>query len=178
MKVGKFTYGHQNITEVFADFHQDVELHIGKFCGIGRDVIVFFGNGLHDLNNISTYPFGHVCEHTFKKKTIEKGTTRGNVIIGNDVWIGQGVTIMSGIKVGDGAIIAANSHVTKTVRPYSVVRGNPAELVAKRFDENSIKKLLEIKWWDWPIDKIIENQELLNSPELEEFIEKHYKKDG
>ena len=93
--------------------------------------------------------------------------------IGNDVWIGQSTIILSGVTIGDGAIIGANSLVTKDVKPYAVVGGNPAKLIKYRFDEDTIDKLLKIKWWDWSIDKIIHNRHLLNSDDFEKLFEEN-----
>ena len=91
---------------------------------------------------------------------------KGNTVIGNDVWIGYGATIMPGIQVGNGAIIATKSVVTKNVQPYSIVGGNPAKEIRKRFDEAIIKELLEIKWWDWKIEKITQNLQAICSSDI------------
>ena len=93
--------------------------------------------------------------------------TKGNTEIGNDVWIGFNSTIMPGIKIGDGAIIATNSTVTKNVEPYTIVGGNPAKEIKKRFTKEQIEKLLEIKWWNWEIEKITKNVENLTSENIE-----------
>ena len=94
------------------------------------------------------------------------------IIIGSDVWIGRGATILGGVKIGSGAIIGANSTVSKDVPPYAVVAGNPARIVKYRFDEETVKKFMAIKWWNWDIEKILENAPLMSEPE--EFLEKHY----
>jgi hypothetical protein len=98
---------------------------------------------------------------------------KGDIIIGNDVWIGAKSTIMSGVKIGHGAIVAAGAVVTKDVQPYSVVGGNPAKHIKFRFDEKQIEKLLEISWWDWEESKIKEEAMLLWSADINYFIEKH-----
>ena len=95
---------------------------------------------------------------------------KGDTIIGNDVWIGYNASIMPGIQIGDGAIIAANSVVTKNVDSYSIVGGNPATEIRKRFNEDQIKQLLELKWWNWDIEKITDNLEILTSSDLEKLI--------
>lgn len=92
---------------------------------------------------------------------------KGDLIIGNDVWIGYNATIIAGVKVGHGAIIAANATVVKDVEPYSIVGGNPAKKIRKRFSDTTIKKLLEIKWWDWPIESITANVEHLTDGKIE-----------
>jgi len=170
MVVGRYTYGHSKIRRVFAQEFPSVKLIIGSFCSIADNVSVYYGNGYHDSKNISTYPFGHVHTNVFGSDKLNHGTTNGDVIIGNDVWIGDGVTIMSGVKIGDGAIIANNSHVIKDVEPYSIVGGNPAKKIKHRFSEEIIKKLLNIAWWNWDESKINENKHLLNSENIEEFI--------
>lgn len=83
--------------------------------------------------------------------------SKGDTVIGNDVWIGNSATIMPGVKIGHGAIIGTNSLVTKDVEPYTIVGGNPARLIRKRFDEGSIEFLLKLNWWDWPVEKITDN---------------------
>lgn len=113
------------------------------------------GGGNHNVSRISIYPFGHVNRSIFKSiQGDEHPYTNGNVVIGNDVWIASNVTIMSGVTVSDGAVIAANSHVVKDVKPYSIVGGNPARQIALRFESTIIEKLLQIRWWNWPIEKI------------------------
>jgi len=97
-------------------------------------------------------------------------TTKGDVIIGNDVWVASYTTIMSGVTIGDGAVIANNSHVVKNVEPYSLVGGNPAKFIKYRFTEEQIKKLLEIKWWDWTDEKINAFAPLLVDSNIDKFI--------
>ena len=167
MEIGKYTYDN-NIKVVWdipaynkkTSTFEKPKLQIGKFCSIGEYVTVYLG-GNHKSDWISTYPF-HVQNihnntfNKFKNENNEYPQTNGDVIIGNDVWIGEHVTIMSGIKIGDGAIIATNSHVVKDVEPYSIIGGNPAKFIKYRFDKNIIDKLLELKWWDLD-DDIINN---------------------
>lgn len=169
-KIGKYTYGERNIS--IKQWGEGANLHIGSFCSIADNITVFLG-GNHNTEWTSTYPFGHINTKTFNTFN-GKGhpSTNGDVIIGNDVWIGSGVTIMSGVKIGDGAVIAANSHVVKDVQPYSIVGGNPAKLIKKRFADNVIDQLLELKWWDLPDDKINEIVPLLCSDNIEELISK------
>ena len=98
-------------------------------------------------------------------------STKGDVIIGNDVWIGADVTIMSGVTIGDGAVIANNSHVVKDVEAYSLVGGNPARLIKRRFTQEQINKLLQIKWWYWEDDKINKFTPLLCNQDIDKFIQ-------
>ena len=138
------------------DFIGD-KLIIGKFCMIASDVTFIMGGANHLSTAISAYPFaifGNDWQHAMDSKTYP---VKGDTIVGNDVWIGYKATIMSGVKIGDGAIIASNATVTKDVAPYSIVGGNPATEIRKRFNEDQIKELLLLKWWDWEIDKITEN---------------------
>lgn len=157
----------KNVKYLF-DFTGD-KLIIGKFCMIASDV-TFIMNGANHLSEaISTYPFaifGHDWSNAMEGKEYPE---KGNTIIGNDVWIGYGATIMPGVTVGDGAIIATKSVVTKDVAPYSIVGGNPAKEIKKRFSEEDIKKLLEISWWDWPIEKITENVQNLTGNSIDKL---------
>ena len=91
-------------------------------------------------------------------------TTRGDIKLGNDVWVGQGVTILSGVTVGHGAVIGAKAVVARDVRPYVVVVGNPAQEVRRRFPDDQVEAMLELAWWDWPLEKILEHVPELNSP--------------
>ncbi len=172
MSVGPYTYGHQNIKIVFSQEFPSVNVIIGKFCSIASNIKIYAGHGYHDSRNVSTYPFGFVEMQTFGHDRFCHGTTNGDVVIGNDVWIGDNVSIMSGVKIGDGAIIATNSHVVKNVEPYSVVGGNPAQLIKKRFRQDVIDKLLEIKWWDKSNSEIMNLKKLLNSQNIDEFLDK------
>lgn len=170
--VGDFTYYddlenphnfEKNVLYHF-DFIGD-QLIIGKFCAIASDVRFIMNGANHPLNYFTTYPFAIFGEAWEKTMSVE-GTSKGDTIIGNDVWIGYHTLIMPGIKIGDGAIIASNSVVTKNVEPYTIVGGNPAQQIRKRFHDDVINLLLELKWWDWSIEKITENIPLLCSNDL------------
>ena len=136
------------------DFIGD-KLIIGKFCQIATGSRFVMNGANHDLSGFSSFPFILFKDYWpgMKPHTMMKGDT----IIGNDVWIGNNVTIMPGVKIGDGAVIGTNATVTKDVEPYSIVAGNPAKLIRKRFDDETIEFLLKLKWWDWAIDKIAAN---------------------
>jgi len=147
IEVGAYTYLHNGFL---------FNVKIGRYCSIGRDFNCLQPN--HTVEFLSTSPVfsdgdqvvGCTANNSvFKGKTIDKTLKRGCTFIGNDVWIGTGVTILYGVEVGDGAVIGAGSVVTKDIKPYSIVAGNPAKLVRFRFDENTIKKLIEIKWWNF-----------------------------
>ena len=125
-------------------------------------------NGANHLSDaISTFPFAIFGEDWSTAMEGKVYPTKGDTIIGNDVWIGYGATIMPGVTVGDGAIIATKSVVTKDVEPYAIVGGNPAKEIKKRFSEEEITNLLEIQWWDWPIEKITENVQNLTGNVIE-----------
>ena len=167
MSYGNYTYGRW----VIHNFGESNKLKVGKFCSIALNVNVYTG-GNHRNDWVTTYPFGHVHKDifdTFDGKGHPK--SNGDVIIGNDVWIGSNATIMSGVMIGDGAVIANNSHVVKNVDPYSIVGGNPAKLIKYRFSTEQIQKLLELKWWDWSVEKINANAHLLCSNNIDELLE-------
>ena len=182
MEVGKYTYNANKIKIVWdipawnkkTKAVEQPKLKIGKFCSIGDGIIVYLG-GNHRADWITTYPFhiGSIHNQTFNKfKNENHGypQTNGNVIIENDVWIGEGVTIMSGVKIGDGAVIATNSHVVENVKPYSIIGGNPAKFYYFRFNEETIKKLLELKWWDLDDKTINEISPILCSSNYNELF--------
>lgn len=156
--VGKYSYGIDDIT--FHSWGEGSVIQIGSFCSIAGGCLILLG-GNHRVERISTYPFGHIHKHIFNHNGEGHPATNGNVVIGNDVWIGLNVTIMSGVTIGDGAVIAANSHVTKNVEPYTIVGGNPAKALKKRFSDEVIDKLLQIQWWNWPDDIIDQNLHLI-----------------
>lgn len=153
--VGEYTYGAEGIKIIFGE---EANLYIGKFCALAYGLSVFLG-GNHQIKRTSTYPFGLMHPNIFtnyplsiKNRTVSLDTlTNGDINIGNDVWIGANVTIMSGVTIGDGAVISAHSIVYNKVKPYSVVGGNPASFWFYRFNDEIVKKLLEIKWWDWTV---------------------------
>ena len=150
------------------DFTGD-QLIIGKFCMIASDV-KFIMNGANHLSNaISTYPFavfGNGWESAMEGKTYPN---KGNIEIGNDVWIGYNATIMAGVKIGDGAIIATNSTVVSDVEPYTIVGGNPAKEIKKRFSPEIIERLLKLQWWNWDIEKITKNVQNLTDLDIDKL---------
>jgi acetyltransferase-like isoleucine patch superfamily enzyme len=152
LTVGAYTYGSENINIFFRDSGEKVE--IGKFCSIAKNITILLGGG-HRHDWVTTFPFGHVSQTEFgNEKMNGHPMTKGSVIIGSDVWIGMGTTIMPGVKIGDGAVIAANSHIVTDIPPYGIVGGNPGKLIKLRFDSETISRLLKIKWWDFPNTEI------------------------
>lgn len=139
------------------------QLMIGKFCSIACGAKFLFNSANHTLHSLSTYPFPLFFEQwgLDKKNVTGAWDHKGNIIIGNDVWIGYEAVIMAGVTIGDGAIIGTRALVTKDVAPYTVVGGVPAKPIRKRFSDEMIDSLLRIKWWDWPIEKIQNNIEAI-----------------
>ncbi len=145
------------------------KLIIGKFCQIAQNVKFIMGAANHRLSSVTTYPF-NVFGGAWQKNTpphLEQLPFKGDTVIGNDVWIGRESVIMPGVKIGDGSIIAAYSIVTKDIAPYSIVGGNPAKFIKKRFDDELIGLLLKIKWWDFAPEKLIDVLPLLCETDLE-----------
>ncbi len=144
------------------------QLIIGKFCQIATGVRFIMNGSNHAMNGFSTYPF-KVFGAAWAEKDRMQVVSKGDTVIGNDVWIGNGATIMQGVKIGDGAIIGTNSLVTKDVEPYTIVGGNPAKEIRKRFDEETIRLLLAVKWWDWDVQKITDNLEVITHGKIDEL---------
>jgi len=164
IEVGDYSYYH-DFEDVY-NFEKNVKYHfdftgdkliIGKFCMIASDVQFIMNGANHLMSGVSTYPFatfGHEWADAMKD---QQYPIKGDTLIGNDVWIGYGATIMPGISIGDGAVIATKSVVIKDVPAYGIVGGNPAKLLKMRFDDDKIKELQSLKWWDWEYDKITDN---------------------
>ena len=146
------------------------KLIIGKFCQIASGIKIIMNGANHRINSVTTYPF-NIMGNGWEKVTpkLEDLPFKGDTIIGNDVWIGQNVTILPGVHIGDGAIIGANSVVTKDIPAYHIAGGNPCKIIRKRFNEELINYLEEIKWWDWEDEKIFKNLEILCSSDLEKI---------
>lgn len=167
IKVGAFTYG----VPVVRQWDNNEKVSIGKFCSIANAYI--YAGGEHRCDWGSTYPFN--CMMADFSYIEGNPTTKGEVFIGNDVWIGSDAKIMSGVTIGDGAVIGANSLVTKDVPPYAIVGGNPAKVIKYRFDEETITKFLEIKWWNWGYEYIYEIIPLLQSCQYEKIFDLYEK---
>lgn len=150
----------------------DNDVTIGKYCSIAENVIVDCGIG-HKTDVISTWPFDVKMNSINGDPRItgrNTGIVKGPIIIGNDVWIGQDVIIMSGVTIGDGAVIGIRSVVTKNIPPYAIAAGAPATVKKLRFDQKIIDKLLLVRWWDWPEEKIKEHSRLLVSNNFNELF--------
>ena len=127
---------------------------IGKFCQIAAGVEFVMNGANHKMNAVSTFPFYTLEGWNMKPPAMADMPLKGDTVIGNDVWIGQNATILPGVHIGDGAIIGANSVVGRDVAPYTIVAGNPAKALRKRFDDEMIKLLLRFRWWDKSIEEI------------------------
>jgi len=145
------------------------KLKIGKFCSIACGAKFIFTSANHTLSSLSTYPFPLFFEEWgLDIKNVTKAwDNKGDIVIGNDVWIGYEAVILSGVTIGDGAIIGTRAVVTKDIPPYTIVGGVPAKPIRKRFDEETIASLLEIKWWDWPEEKISQSISAIQSGNIE-----------
>jgi acetyltransferase-like isoleucine patch superfamily enzyme len=158
---GDYTYGALTVI----DWHQGTVCTVGKYCSIAEPVTVLLG-GEHRTDGVATYAFrerdgiGPAEPNSFSK---------GDVVIGNDVWIGWNATILSGVTIGDGAVIGARAVVRKDVPPYAIALGNPARVARYRFTPAQIARLLEVKWWDWDRGRIVDNAALL-SGDVEAFL--------
>ncbi len=165
--IGEYSYGKPTVLE----FGEKATLRIGNFCSIAKGVVILLGGEHTGL--ITTYPFNQMYrrkEFAEFQRLQAHPHSKGDVIIGNDVWIGANALLLSGTKIGDGAIVGAGSVVTKPVEPYAIAAGNPASTIKKRFDQETIARLLKIQWWYWPLERIRENLPLLLSNRIEEFL--------
>lgn len=175
--VGDYTYyddpdGADNF-EKHVTHHYDFigdRLIIGKFCAIAKGVEFIMNGANHRMNSVTTYPF-NILGGGWEKSAprIDELPLKGDTVIGNDVWIGQNVTFLPGVHIGDGCIIGANSVIAKDIPPFSVAVGNPCEVKRKRFDDELIEYLLELKWWDKSPDWIFKNMDALCSGDLSQI---------
>ncbi len=175
VEIGRYTYGHETLQ--VKQWGEGVPLHIGCFCSIGQGVTIFLG-GNHRVDWITTFPFGHVFGEELGGRDVQgHPTTQGPVVIGNDVWLGDGATIMSGVRVGDGAVVAARAVVTHDVAPYAIVAGNPARTIRQRFTSEIVERLQVLRWWDLPDGEIRKLVHRLSTPPtvavLDEWIARY-----
>ncbi|WP_420910707.1 CatB-related O-acetyltransferase [Vermiculatibacterium agrestimuris] len=146
-------------------------LRIGKFCSIACGAKFIFNSANHSLRSLSTYPFPIFFEdwELNVERIPEAWDNKGDIVVGNDVWIGYEAVILAGVTIGDGAVVAARSVVTRDVPPYTIVGGVPAKPIRKRFDEETVHRLLELRWWDWPTERIRANLDAIQGGRLEEL---------
>ena len=147
------------------------KLQIGKFCSIACGSKFLFNSANHTLSSLSTYPFPLFFEEwgLEKKDVTNAWDNKGDIIIGNDVWIGYEAVILAGVTIGDGAIIGTRAVVTKDVPPYTIVGGVPAKPIKKRFSEETISALLEIQWWNWSEERIVRNIGAIQSGNIKQL---------
>ena len=172
--MGDYTY-YDDFEDVH-NFEKNVKYHfdfigdkliIGKFCMIASGVTFIMNGANHLTNAITSYPFAIFGEDWKNAMDGKTYPSKGDTIIGNDVWLGYQATIMPGITIGDGAIIATNSTVTRNVEPYTVVGGNPAKEIKKRFPKEKVDQLLAMQWWNWDIKRITDNVQNLTGEDID-----------
>ena len=166
-EIGEYTYGRPVI---IWPGHGAI-LKIGKFCSFANNVQIYL-SGNHRIDWITTYPFSDPIVSRFWPGAVGISghpATRGDVVIGNDVWLANDCVILSGVSIGDGAVIGARSVVTTDVPPYTIVAGNPARNIRKRFTDENIEKLLAIQWWNWPKERLEAHMHLLCSGNVDEL---------
>lgn len=173
--VGEFSYiadsdFESHVTHLY-DWNGD-KLIIGKFCQIATGVEFVMNGANHQMNAVSTFPFYTLEGWDMKPPKESDLPLKGDTVIGNDVWLGQNVVILPGVQIGDGAIIGADSVVGSDVAPYTIVVGNPAKILRKRFDDELIELLLQFKWWDKSIEEINALIPILTSSDLDTVREK------
>lgn len=174
IEVGEYTYYHdfedvarfeRNVRYLFP--HGTDRLVIGRFGMIASDVTFIMNGARHLTDAASAYPFSIFGGEWGEAMDSRDWPSKGDLVIGHDVWIGYRATLVNGITVGHGAIIATNATVTRDVPPYAIVGGNPARILRMRFDPQTVDRLLAIAWWDWPIDKITRHTRLLTGTDLD-----------
>jgi virginiamycin A acetyltransferase len=173
--VGDFTYFSDVDFESHVTHHYDFygdRLIIGKFCQIAKGVEFIMNGANHQMNSVSTYPFYIFDGWNQKAPPLGEMSSRGDTVIGNDVWIGQNVTVLPGVHIESGAIIGASSVVGSDIGAYAVAVGNPARIIRKRFDDELIEIMLSLKWWDRPPEEIAKIIALLTNGGLATVKEK------
>ncbi|MEA1914883.1 MAG: CatB-related O-acetyltransferase [Campylobacterota bacterium] len=168
-EIGDYTYGRPKVI----GYDGRYTIKVGRFSSLATNITIFLGVE-HQTRWVTTYPFLEFPD-LIKGKEVNK--SKGNVIIGNDVWIADSAMILSGVTIGDGAVVGARAVVAKDVQPYEIVGGNPAQHIRYRFDEETREKLLEIKWWDWNIEKVKSEIDLILCDDISTFVNKHHKKE-
>lgn len=176
IEIGEFTYyddpdGPDRFAEKCVLHHYPFigdRLIIGRFCAIAEGARFIMNGANHAMSGFSTYPFnifGHGWEKGFDVRTWE-AENRGDTHVGNDVWIGMEAVVMPGVTIGDGAVVGAKCVVTHDVPPYAIFAGNPGKVVKTRFDRVIVQRLLEVAWWNWPVDKITRNLDAIRGADI------------
>ncbi len=175
IEIGDYTYyddpqGPEHFVEKCVRYHYDFtgdRLVIGRFCAIATGVQFIMNGANHLLNGFSTYPFAAFSDDWAMPEFEWASQSRGDTVIGHDVWIGTDATILPGISIGNGAIIGAKAVVTKDVEPYTAVGGNPSKTLKKRFDEVTIQRLEEIAWWHWSAEKLTQHLDAIRQLDMD-----------
>ena len=176
--IGDYTY--YDDSEDSENFERNVLYHypfskdrliIGKFCALAKGVKFIMNGANHQVSGFSSYPF-FIFGNGWEKVTPQDNELpfKGDTVVGNDVWIGYESIIMPGVTIGDGAIVAAKSVVVKDVPAYSVIGGNPAQVIKRRFSQNIVDRLLEISWWNWKIEKITANLDKIVAADINALL--------
>ena len=155
--VGEHTYFDTQIT--FGLWQQEDEVQIDRFCSLAKNITIFVG-GEHFTTRATAFPFVLMFAETRPERIVD-GRNKGATVIGNDVWIGFDATVMSGVSIGNGAVIGAKAVVAKDIPDYAIAVGNPAKVIRYRFTPPTIKRLLALSWWDWKLSKILVNLDIL-----------------
>ncbi len=180
IEIGDYTFYHdannpldfEKNNVLYHYYYNQDKLKIGKFCSIATGAKFIFNGANHTLKSFSTYPFPiFTDENQYNPEMVEAWDNKGDIVIGNDVWLGYDSIIMAGVTIGDGAIIGTRTLVTKDVKPYTIVGGIPAKPIRKRFDDETIELLEKIQWWNWDIKKIEENLDTIKSGNVEKIKE-------
>lgn len=173
IEVGDYSYFHS--FDDPAEFERNVlyafpfvgdRLVIGKFCSIASGAAFMLNGGNHHTETLSSFPFG-IFGGGWETAMPESWPHKGDLVVGNDVWIGYGATLMPGVTIGDGAVIAAKSVVASDVPPYAIVAGAPARVIRRRFSDEAIERLLRLRWWDWPVERITRHVRLIAGADLD-----------
>ncbi len=167
--IGDFTYG----SPAVISYDNSSRLSIGKYCSFAGKVTILLG-GDHRLDWATTYPFPDLSGPWPEGSEIAgHPASKGAIVIGNDVWVGYGATILSGTTIGDGAVIGANALVSRDVKPYGIAAGNPAKVIKMRFENHTVSRLLQLAWWNWSERKVRDNVHLLCSSDIEALLTAH-----
>ncbi len=177
ISVGDFTFYHDwtqdpvNFQDTNVLYHYPVNndaIRIGRFCSIACGARFLMTSANHTMTSLSTFPFPLFRDQWGDSMPVTQAwDNKGDIVVGNDVWVGYEAVILAGVRIGDGAIIGARAVVTKDVPPYAIVGGMPAKTIKMRFPEDTVSQLLSLKWWFWPVEKILANVEHIQTGNLE-----------
>lgn len=164
--IGAHTYGAPRVRW----WGEEANLSIGKYCSIAEGVEIYLG-GNHRTDWVTTFPFSWFARTWPEARDlVGHPGSRGSVVVGNDVWLGAGCVILSGVRIGDGAVVGSRAVVSRDVPPYAIVAGNPAQVVRTRFDDDRVARLLATRWWDWPDERVRSHVALLMAGDVDRFL--------